>query len=89
MRGLPAGAAPPGNVHALSNNVQAIRALPEPLHSLITGAFSQSLHDTFLSAVPLVSIALVVAFFLKERPLTGRTTPQPTEPADAELQTTA
>jgi hypothetical protein len=52
--------------------VQAINALPEPVHSLVTGAFSNSLHDTFLSAVPLVFIALVVALFLKEKPLATR-----------------
>ena len=56
----------------MANNVQAIKALPEPVHSLITGAFSASLHDVFLSAVPLVVVALVVALFLKEKPLATR-----------------
>jgi MFS family permease len=73
LKDAPAGAATnAGKAGDVANNVQAIKALPEPLHSLITGAFSQSLHDTFLSAVPLVAIALAVAFFLKEKPLATR-----------------
>jgi EmrB/QacA subfamily drug resistance transporter len=69
-----------GRVGDVANNVQAIKGLPEPLHSLITGAFSQSLHDTFLSAVPLVAIALAVAFFLKEKPLATREAAPAPEP---------
>jgi Na+/melibiose symporter-like transporter len=76
MRQAPAGAAgSAGKVGDVANNVQAIKALPEPVHSLITAAFSHSLHDTFLSAVPLVTVALVVAFFLKEKPLATRDAP--------------
>jgi hypothetical protein len=71
MREAPAGSAG-GKVGDVANNVQAIKALPEPIHSLITGAFSHSLHDVFLSAVPLVAVALVVSFFLKEKPLATR-----------------
>jgi hypothetical protein len=79
MQGLPSGTAPAG-VDDAANNVQAINALPEPVHSLVTGAFSDSLHDTFLSAVPLVFIALVVALFLKEKPLATRdSAPQASE----------
>ena len=82
MKGAPAGT-PTGKVGDVANNVQAIKALPEPVHSLVTGAFSSSLHDVFLSAVPLVAVAFVVAFFLKEKPLAQRD-PAPTEaPADA------
>ena len=72
MAHVPAGSGGGANVGDVANNVQAIKALPEPLHSLITGAFSASLHDVFLSAVPLVAIALAVAFFLKEKPLATR-----------------
>ncbi|MGN6130648.1 MAG: MFS transporter, partial [Nocardioidaceae bacterium] len=81
LQGLPRGETPP-NVSNAANNVQAIKSLPEPLHGLITGAFSHALHDTFISAVPLVAVALVVAFFLKEVPLTGRGTT--VEPAPQE-----
>jgi len=77
VQALPSGTAPAG-VGDAANNVQAIKALPEPVHGLVTGAFSNALHDTFLSAVPLVLVALVVAFFLKEKPLATRDSgPQP------------
>ncbi len=76
MRNAPAGATRrSGGLGDVANNVEAIKALPEPLHSLVTGAFAHSLHDTFLSAVPLVAVALAVAFFLKEKPLAERETP--------------
>ena len=73
--GLPAAATPPADLDAISNNVELIKALPEPLHGLVTGAFSSALHDTFLAAVPLTLLALVVALFLKEVPLAGRQAP--------------
>lgn len=82
---LSAGAVPTGsgNVDSLVNDVEAIQALPEPLHDLVTGAFSLALHDMFLTAVPLVLVALAVAFFLKEVPLgTRQTTSSPT-PSEA------
>jgi len=82
LSGAPAGAA--AGSGDLTNNVQAIKALPEPIHSLVTGAFSHALHDTFLAAVPLVVVALVVALFLKEKPLAtrdGETTPAEPETA--------
>ncbi len=81
LQGLPRGQVP-ANVSNATNNVQAIKSLPEPVHGLVTGAFSHALHDTFLSAVPLVAVALAVAFFLKEVPLTGRGTT--VEPAPQE-----
>jgi EmrB/QacA subfamily drug resistance transporter len=87
MRGVPAGQVPP-HVGDAANNVQAIKALPEPVHSLVTGAFSASLQDVFLSAVPLVAIALAVAFFLKEMPLTGRAAPAAQAPEPEPVGTT-
>jgi len=82
MTSLPTGSSTTpskAEVAGLANNVQQIKGLPEPVHSLVTGAFSASLHDVFLSAVPLVLIAFAVSLFLKEKPLTGRT-PAETEP---------
>ena len=75
--GLPAtaGAGRTGDLDAVANNVELIKALPEPLHGLVTQAFSLSLHDTFLAAVPVTLLALGVAFFLKEVPLAGRQAP--------------
>ncbi len=86
--GTPSGAA--ANVDSMANNVQAIQRLPEPIHGLVTGAFSDALHDVFLSAVPLVLVALAVAFFLKEVPLATRedaAAPQPAGPAPGEPET--
>jgi MFS family permease len=77
--GLPPRAtADTGNVDELANDVQAIHALPEPMHGLVTGAYSHALSDMFLTAVPLVLVALAVAFFIKEVPLATR---QPTAPS--------
>ncbi len=77
-------AAKAGSMGDVANNVQAIKGLPEPLHSIVTGAFASSLHDTFLSAVPLVAVALVVSLFLKEKPLRERDTPATETPESVE-----
>ncbi len=79
---LPAGATPPANLDAVSNNVQAIQGLPGPVRELVTGAFSDALHDVFLTAVPLVLVAFVVALFIKELPL-GERAEAPGKPEEA------
>jgi hypothetical protein len=67
-----------------TNNIQAIQALPEPIKSAVLMAFTRALDDVFLVGVPVVALALIVAFFLDEIPLrTGRRQPTP-EPAQAE-----
>ncbi len=65
-----------------TNNLQAIQALPEPVKTSVLTAFTRALDDVFLVGVPVVALALVVAFFLKELPLRsgGR------RPADATRQ---
>lgn len=63
---LPPGATPD------TSNVEAIRALPPQLQEPVVQAFSLSMQDAFLFAVPVVLVALVVAVFIKERPLTTR-----------------
>jgi EmrB/QacA subfamily drug resistance transporter len=87
MRDAPADTPPAavGNPETLANDVKAIQDLPDPLQDLVTGAFSSALHDMFLSAVPLVLVALAVAFFIKEVPLATRAAPEesaqePSEP---------
>jgi EmrB/QacA subfamily drug resistance transporter len=77
LAGAPRGAVPAegADVDGLANDVQAIAALPEPMHGLVTGAFSAALSDMFLTAVPLVLVALAVAFFIKEMPLAERSAP--------------
>ena len=90
MRNLPPGApaGSMGNADSMTNNVKVIQALPGPVRDLVTGAFSNALHDMFLSAVPLVLAALVVALFLKEIPLATRddvaAMPAPGGPAPGE-----
>jgi hypothetical protein len=59
----------------ITKNVEKIKDLPEPMHGLVTGAFSSSLHDVFLSAVPLVVVAVVIGALLKEIPLATRQQP--------------
>ena len=85
MQQAPAGSAPQasGNFDELTSDVQAIQAMPEPLHGLVTGAFSNALQDMFLTAVPLVLVALAVAFYIKEVPLATRQAPSPA-PAESE-----
>jgi EmrB/QacA subfamily drug resistance transporter len=72
-----------GDPDTLANDVRAIRALPEPLRELVTGAFSDALRDMFLAAVPLVLVALAVAFFIKELPLGSRGAPSVGPPSGA------
>jgi EmrB/QacA subfamily drug resistance transporter len=80
--GVPA--AGPSKVDA--NNVQAIQHLAAPIKSVVLGAFSNALDDTFLVGVPFMVAALVIALFLREVLL--RTGPGPGGPAavDGELQ---
>jgi len=83
--GAPPGALPADGVGDVSNNVEAIKALPEPAHGLVVGAFSDAMSDMFLVAVPIVLVALVIGLFLKEIPLATRDTPaQPDEDSRAE-----
>ena len=66
----------------VTGNVQKIQQLPEPVHGLVLNAFADSLHDVFLWAIPVVVVALVVSFFIKERPLKMRS--EPGAPVEAE-----
>ncbi|HEX5769530.1 MAG TPA: MDR family MFS transporter [Nocardioidaceae bacterium] len=91
MRNAPAGTpeSAVGNPETMANDVQAIQALPDPLRELVTGAFSNALHDMFLSAVPVVVVALAVAFFIKEVPLgtrEGHGAPAPAGPPQDETE---
>ncbi len=67
--GLNGAGAPSGDI---SNNVQRIQGLPEPIHGLVLNGFAAALHDVFLWAVPVVLVALVVSFFIPELPLKAR-----------------
>ena len=74
---------PDGDV---SNNVQTIQSLPEPVHGLVLQGFADALHDVFLWAVPVVAVALAVAFFIREVPLKTRAAePETGSDPDAEV----
>jgi MFS family permease len=81
-----AGVRPGGSTHVDANDVQAIQHLAAPIKSIVLGAFSTALDDTFRVGVPFIVAALVIALFLREVPL--RTGPGPGGPAavDGEIQ---
>jgi EmrB/QacA subfamily drug resistance transporter len=55
-----------------TNDTDAIRQLPPALRGLVQEAFSRSLDEMFLTAVPIVLVAGVLALFVKELPLGTR-----------------
>jgi len=67
---LPGGAAAGAKVD--TNNTDAIKELPTAVRRLVQEAFSRSLEEMFLTAVPIVLLAGVLALFIKEVPLGTR-----------------
>ncbi|HYP44778.1 MAG TPA: MDR family MFS transporter [Propionibacteriaceae bacterium] len=67
-----------------ANDVTAIQALPQPAKSWVLTAFTQSMDDVFLVAVPFMVIALIIALTMREKPLAGRTTPESQHTSDPE-----
>jgi EmrB/QacA subfamily drug resistance transporter len=60
----------PANVPIEStSDIQAMRELAEPARSLVLNAFTNSLSDVFMWAIPFVAVALLIALGLKEIPL--------------------
>jgi EmrB/QacA subfamily drug resistance transporter len=55
-----------------TNDVTAIRALPEPIKSWVLEAFTRAMDDVFLVAVPFMALAFVIALTMQEKPLKGR-----------------
>jgi EmrB/QacA subfamily drug resistance transporter len=55
-----------------TNDVTAIQALPEPVKSWVLEAFTRSMDDVFLVAVPFMGVAFVIALTMREKPLRGR-----------------
>jgi EmrB/QacA subfamily drug resistance transporter len=62
---LPAGT----DESQIANNVQAIQRLPAEIHAVVVDAWVKALNDVFLTAVPLLVVGFVVAFFIPEIPL--------------------
>ncbi|MEV7559058.1 MFS transporter [Streptomyces sp. NPDC089795] len=67
---LPAGA----SVAQLEADPRAIAALPADLQPQVLDAYATAITDVFLYAVPVVLIAFVIAWFLKEDKLRGSVT---------------
>jgi EmrB/QacA subfamily drug resistance transporter len=67
---IPGGAAASDQVD--TNDTDAIRELPVAVRGLVQEAFSRSLDEMFLTAVPIVVLAGVLALFVKEIPLGTR-----------------
>ncbi|MET7364460.1 MFS transporter [Streptomyces sp. NPDC005566] len=66
---------PPGvDAEALAADPRAISRLPADLRPSVLSAYSTSITDVFLYAAPVVVVAFVVAWFLREDPLRGSVT---------------
>ncbi|GGZ22215.1 EmrB/QacA family drug resistance transporter [Streptomyces inusitatus] len=78
LRGRPV---PPGaDAGELAADPQAISKLPPGLRQPVIHAFSSAITDVFLYAVPVVVLAFIVAWFLREDPLRGSVTaPDPSQ----------
>jgi len=76
-----------------TNDVTAIRALPEPIKSWVLEAFTRAMDDVFLVAVPFMAVAFVIALTMREKPLKGRSqhsdSATPRASADADLASMA
>ena len=67
---------PPGSAGAidpaqLTNAMSTIASLPADIRDLVLGAFTDSLSNVFLTAVPILVVAFVLALFLKDVRLRG------------------
>ena len=78
-----------GNASQSLRDVTAIQALPEPVKTWVLTAFTRSMDDVFLVAVPFMVVALIVALTMREKPLIGRNhspaAQSVSEPSDSEL----
>ena len=67
---------PPGSTGGidpaqLTNSMSTINSLPTDIRDLVLGAFTNSLSNVFLTAVPILVVAFVLAHFLKDARLRG------------------
>jgi len=61
-----------GTASSSINDVTAIQSLPQPIKGWVLEAFTRSMDDVFLIAVPFMAVALVIALTMREKPLAGR-----------------
>lgn len=67
---LPPGAAPTGGGD-IAKSPERIAALPPAIRADVVASFVDALHVVFLAATPVVAVAFVLTFFIKELPLRG------------------
>jgi EmrB/QacA subfamily drug resistance transporter len=59
-----------------TNDVEAIRFLPDDVKSVVLNAYTHAINDAFLVSIPVAVLALIAAFFIREIPLrTAQSTP--------------
>ena len=66
-------------------NPATVRALPATVQHDVYHAIAYAIHGVFLWAIPATALAFVLAWFIKEVPLRGRTPQGEAEPAAPEL----
>ncbi|MFD6491080.1 MFS transporter [Streptomyces sp. NPDC060188] len=82
---LPARAGTPAG-DAESITPQLVHAMPAALRDQYIGAYADAMPRIFLYLVPVLVLGLVIAFFLKEKPLVSHNTPT-AEPESAQVNT--
>ncbi|MEO6473446.1 MAG: MDR family MFS transporter [Aeromicrobium sp.] len=65
-----------------TRDVSAIHHLSQPVQGKVIEAFADSLHDVFLTALPVVALAFFFSLFIKEIPLRTRAEAQIATPAE-------
>jgi EmrB/QacA subfamily drug resistance transporter len=65
---------------SIASNMSALAALPPAILTPVLGAFTKAFDEMFLYAAPVMAIAIVVAFFLREIPLRDSVRKEAAEP---------
>ena len=77
-----------GSAAASANNITALRGLPEPMKTWVLTAFTSAMDEVFLVGLPFMVVALVIAVFMREVPLMGRSEPPSTESRESDAALT-
>ena len=85
----PAAQAQLGTVAASANDINSISALPEPVKTWVLTAFTQAMDDVFLVGVPFMAVAVLIAVFMTEKPLAGRTQSVTSDASESQPDTIA
>jgi EmrB/QacA subfamily drug resistance transporter len=81
---LPPGTAPAGGGN-IAKSPERIALLPRAIRADVVASFVDALHTVFLVAVPVIAVAFVLSFFIKELPLRGHAD-APTAKADSDQE---